>query len=118
MWAILRQGKQRTPKAHLSVGTRQMSTRPVEASSRRAADVIALRQAEQARPAVQPRPQAPVTPQVRTPVAARDEFVSAQVANPKPAETKLPAKAEDLPKLFPELKDAPKEKLEKAYKAM
>jgi polyhydroxyalkanoate synthesis regulator phasin len=100
-----------------------MSARPVGSVSgdaaRRAAEVSARRQPEQARPAVQTRVQSPVSPRPQLPVAAKDEFVSAAVGSgTRPAETKLPDKAEELPKLFPELKDAPKEKLDKAYKAM
>jgi hypothetical protein len=96
-----------------------MSTRPVDSFGRRTTDIATLRPVEPQRPAVQTKPQAPVATRPQTPVAPRDMFVSAKApASPEPAETKLPAKAEDLPKLFPELKDEPKEKLEKAYKAM
>jgi hypothetical protein len=97
---------------------REAARRAAEEAARQAAEAAARQAAEQSKNQVTNKA---TTPQ--QPVATKDEFAATSTKGPdlaggKPTESKLPDKAEDLPKFFPELKDKPKEVLEQTYKSM
>lgn len=110
------------------VAAREAARRAAEEAARRAAEEAARRAAEEAARRAAEAKNNQVTNKATTPekpVATRDEFAatSTQAKGPdleggKPTESKLPEKPEDLPKLFPELKDKPKEVLQKTYDSM